>query len=823
MIPAYWTVDSTRWDTVINTHNSFPQTPIALVINISNGAGPSANASWTNLINRLQGSGIIILGFVDTNGSTDTTATVNGRSNAWNSFYPQIDGIYFDNIGIQTTNQSFLQTVANHAKTMFDTTVANAKVAANVIEPGGGWSGGAIGVDTFVVWDGGSLDPVDTSYSKYQALDNNNLAVMAHGIPSLNTSWVNQMAQYMGWIYTTTGTGTTPYNSLPGYFADLIQLLDNIGSGSGGGGGGGGTAQDQWGINKIYHTKEGGEEFFMNMEDFLSTFQAGGRIQNFEGENFSKQADGSYQSNGGSEGDLRIEAWSPAHGNTQQRLDARWLNVEHTIYSRNINYGTSADPEPPYAFQLYQKGGHHTGSRHCEGGAYKFRFRAQTDGVTFAKEACHSNYSSNVAETTGNLPGTGGFANGRWHGVKAVQYNIVEDGNTYVRLETYVDPDCSDSNGNLIIRNNWVLASSTVDRGQSGFTTESRPEDCSGCGRTGDTILTTPISVTDSGSPNFNRNLVAYRSDKVTTRIKYWSAREIDPAKKVSDSPPPPPPNTPNDVFGIKKIYPTIANGYEWFMNMSVTNPNVANKFVMDTDALSKNSDGSFKYAGVSPDMWVYQRNGYNPTATASSANDHALLHSRGYMQDTNDWKNIEATIYIRLNNTPTAEGSFQWFARGGRHLDPSPNCEGSALRSSLFNGGETLLFKEQWHIANANNTRGIGMGSLVGKWVGYKFTAVSKLVSGTLVTNQQIWLDPNNDNTWVKYDERTDSGGWGTQGGQCGGAPDQLVSWGGPIVIFDWTSFNDVDFKNMSVREIDPSGIPIGSGPGTNPSLCGS
>ena len=39
----------------------------------------------------------------------------------------------------------------------------------------------------------------------------------------------------------------------------------------------------------------------------------------------------------------------------------------------------------------------------------------------------------------------------------------------------------------------------------------------------------------------------------------------------------------------------------------------------------------------------------------------------------------------------------------------------------------------------------------------------------------------------------------------KCGGAPDQIISWGGPIATFRWDSTTDVDFKSLSVREIDP------------------
>ena len=48
-------------------------------------------------------------------------------------------------------------------------------------------------------------------------------------------------------------------------------------------------------------------------------------------------------------------------------------------------------------------------------------------------------------------------------------YNFVENGKMYVRMELYIDDDMIDStNGNLVVRNNWKLASVVEDRGGWG-------------------------------------------------------------------------------------------------------------------------------------------------------------------------------------------------------------------------------------------------------------------------------------------------------------------------------------------------------------------
>ncbi|HEY9492605.1 MAG TPA: hypothetical protein VIP56_11510, partial [Nitrososphaeraceae archaeon] len=67
-------------------------------------------------------------------------------------------------------------------------------------------------------------------------------------------------------------------------------------------------------------------------------------------------------------------------------------------------------------------------------------------------------------------------------------------------------------------------------------------------------------------------------------------------------------------------------------------------------------------------------------------------------------------------------------------------------------------------------------------------------------------WINENADGkTWKKIDEKTDNGGWGKDGERCGGLPDQIITWGGPIATFRWDGANEVDIKNFSVREIQP------------------
>jgi hypothetical protein len=87
-------------------------------------------------------------------------------------------------------------------------------------------------------------------------------------------------------------------------------------------------------------------------------------------------------------------------------------------------------------------------------------------------------------------------------------------------------------------------------------------------------------------------------------------------------------------------------------------------------------------------------------------------------------------------------------------------------------------------------------------------------------------WIDEgnkksNNKNSWKIVNEYIDEGNWGKKGKECGGKKgkecggkkgkecggkkDKIITWGGPIATFRWDDVADVDFKFLSVREIDP------------------
>jgi hypothetical protein len=254
-----------------------------------------------------------------------------------------------------------------------------------------------------------------------------------------------------------------------------------------------------------------------------------------------------------------------------------------------------------------------------------------------------------------------------------------------------------------------------------------------------------------------------------------------------------------NDKFGIKKIYASKPNGEQWFMNMA----DPSNDPRTSEPSMSRNSDGSWRVTSGQVRYGVFTSSGYLPDQVEK---DHSVIASRGYMQSPNDWKNVEMTGQVKYNSG--GDDEWTWYARGGRHTGSGweDGCEGVALKGSLaYSGGDVRWAKEQWHVSYVFQPWRNSPADADGKFVGFKVAIYNMQLNGETVVKMESWVDPNNNNQWQKVYDFIDQGGWGSEGEECNGEPDQIVTWGGPIASFRWDDGNSIDVKNLSVREIVP------------------
>jgi hypothetical protein len=263
------------------------------------------------------------------------------------------------------------------------------------------------------------------------------------------------------------------------------------------------------------------------------------------------------------------------------------------------------------------------------------------------------------------------------------------------------------------------------------------------------------------------------------------------------------------DQFGIKELYTSKPGGEQWDMNMQ--SPTSDPRFSPGV-TLTKNPDGSYKVTSTQVRLQVYTSSGYHQGSITTY--NQQQLAAKGYMQSPNDWKNVEMTGYLKVNSftssTTNGAAHIELLARGGTHTSSVP-CEGTAYHSNTYETGRVKFEKELAHTAGYTTGDPEISGAtspLKGKWVGIK-AVFHTFPNGSVQLEQ--WLDDKSDNinslgnNWHRVLQFKDIGNWGGGSPNCGGTPTTIITWGGPIAHFRWDNIDNMDIKNLGIREIQP------------------
>lgn len=268
------------------------------------------------------------------------------------------------------------------------------------------------------------------------------------------------------------------------------------------------------------------------------------------------------------------------------------------------------------------------------------------------------------------------------------------------------------------------------------------------------------------------------------------------------------------DLKKVQRIYPTKAGGDEWFMNpqnLDKDNRFDPNANLTKNAPIGNNGDGIWSVDSALKtrlDVWTKGSEGFRQKDEMDTYN-HSVIESRGFWYKPNDWKNVEMTGYFKLNEY--VDDEYSSYSRSIWHNSTENGCGGSDYKRRLHFDGTVSLSKEEWHVnytfqptkPDESQYKSIGLGNLINKWVGVKSIVYNILENGRTYPKMEIWVDKNNDDRWIKIHEYVDRGGWGSTMERCGGQPDQVITWGSPVATFRWDNTAKVEFKDLSVREI--------------------
>jgi hypothetical protein len=282
------------------------------------------------------------------------------------------------------------------------------------------------------------------------------------------------------------------------------------------------------------------------------------------------------------------------------------------------------------------------------------------------------------------------------------------------------------------------------------------------------------------------------------------------------------------DKFGVPMVYPSGGSLNHW---------EIPDKGKDERGPFeNENRSGAISGTGI----FSYPKNGEVrnevhsvPDVPKDLVNgSHATYRKRGYMLNNNDWKNIEMTGYYKGSHAggPAKYGGshIEHVMRGG-YNDAEYPCSASNYHMNLYcwdndkkkSRDEVHVEKDQWHggsgsphgySQNSPKTLDVGAGSPIeNRWIGWK-TVVYNNDDETVTI--EAYIDKSTDGTkpgvFTKVFSFTDSKG---KMGKCKGPTSDCVeedcqlpiTYGGPIVNFRWDQLDTLQFKWLSVREIQP------------------
>jgi hypothetical protein len=274
------------------------------------------------------------------------------------------------------------------------------------------------------------------------------------------------------------------------------------------------------------------------------------------------------------------------------------------------------------------------------------------------------------------------------------------------------------------------------------------------------------------------------------------------------------------DKFGIKEIYPTKkGGGREWYINMAdPRNDSIFSTGFKQSLIKQNSSNSSSNYSSGS------DNNNGSVGSTNSNSISWRITNPQVRMHvDTPpgsaQWKNVEITGYVKVNSTNITSAHHHqkdipnhiaWLARSGVHTDSAP-CNGTDLSGSIRDDGSVGWKKEIWFTRGYTNESAHAKptDSIVGRWIGWKTVVYN--INNDKAVKMESYLDDKNNNHWIRVTNFTDSGGWYADtsdkkfySANCGKPKDYIITNSGPMIFFRADNMI-LDFKNLSVREIEP------------------
>lgn len=215
------------WASVIKAKKEHPSVPFAVSVNPSSGPGSSADSRIKSAIGELKAAGVEhVLGYLPTmygkEPSGRTLGDLKGMIDKYRAWYPQMDGLMMDTMAAGSDKIWFYKELVKHAESKGFTFIKG--------NPGAKVDKGYIGLfDNISIYENHGAPSISklSSNTYHPAFGKENFAFTAKSVPWLDTGYVEELKDYVSYVYMTNDGGDNPYNTAPPYFFSMVEALDD--------------------------------------------------------------------------------------------------------------------------------------------------------------------------------------------------------------------------------------------------------------------------------------------------------------------------------------------------------------------------------------------------------------------------------------------------------------------------------------------------------------------------------------------------------------------------------------------------------------------
>ncbi|MHB2019263.1 MAG: spherulation-specific family 4 protein [Candidatus Xenobia bacterium] len=220
LVPLYAPPGDPQWDALLTAHDQHPGVRMVVIVNPNSGPGAQADPAWAALVSRLSQAGVEAIGYVSTGLTAKRPAAdVVADIERYRQWYPGLAGIFLDEMtnpdGIGTPD--YYSGLSDKVKSLgYQVCIGNAGTGIGIDY--------VVCVDTIVIYENRGLPDLDALGGWTMYYPASHFAALAYNVP-LSPDLVAAAAQHIGLLYFTDAAGANPWQRLPPYFNDLLDLL----------------------------------------------------------------------------------------------------------------------------------------------------------------------------------------------------------------------------------------------------------------------------------------------------------------------------------------------------------------------------------------------------------------------------------------------------------------------------------------------------------------------------------------------------------------------------------------------------------------------